>query len=152
MVVVVQESDFPGLLRKAVHLFTFLGRTQQLLVKPVRTVDKFEKTLWLGDLPENPAVHSAHRAANRDADWPPLAIDRMPKREPPSVPDHLTVWVQGPTDDVNREPSLRDAIYNEGPVGSVAGEETRRPPGRVSYARLSRPVLSDCCPTVPHRL
>lgn len=32
--------------------------------------------------------------------------------------------------------------------GSIAGEETPRSPGRVSYARLSRPVLSDCCPTV----
>ena len=61
MVAVVQESDLPGLVRKAVNLFTFLGRTQQLLVKPVRTVDKFEKALWLGDLPEHPAVHSAHR-------------------------------------------------------------------------------------------
>src|SRR6202022_790774 len=66
MVAVVQESDLPGLVRKAVNLFTFLGRTQQLLVKPVRTVDKFEKALWLGDLPEHPAVHSAHRAANPD--------------------------------------------------------------------------------------
>jgi hypothetical protein len=45
MVAVVQESDLPGLVRKAVNLFTFLGRTQQLLVKPVRTVDKFEKSL-----------------------------------------------------------------------------------------------------------
>ena len=83
MVAVVQESDLPGLVRKAVNLFTFLGRTQQLLVKPVRTVDKFEKALWLGDLPEHPAVHSAHRAANPDADSPLLAMDRVPKLDPP---------------------------------------------------------------------
>ena len=45
MVAVEHESDSAGLVRKAVNLFTFLGRTQQLLVKPVRTVDKFEKVL-----------------------------------------------------------------------------------------------------------
>ena len=127
MVAVVQESDLPGLVRKAVNLFTFLGRTQQLLVKPVRTVDKFERALWLGDLPEHPAVHSAHRAANPDVDSPLLAIGRVPKLDPPPVPDHLTVWVQGPTDDVDREPSLRDAIYKEDPVPIALGGGTGAP-------------------------
>lgn len=44
-------------------------------------MDKFEKALWLGDLPEHPAVHSAHRAANPDADSPLVAMDRVPKLE-----------------------------------------------------------------------
>jgi len=127
MVAVVQESDLPGLVRKAVNLFTFLGRAQQSLVKPVRTVDKFEKALWLRDLPEHPAVHSAHRAANPDADSPLLAMGRVPKLDPPPVPDHLTAWVQGPTDDVDREPSLRDAIYQEDPVRVALGGETGTP-------------------------
>lgn len=127
MVAVVQESDLPGLVRKAVNLFTFLGRAQQLLVKPVRTVDKFEKAVWLGDLPEHPAVRSAHRAANPDADSPLLAMDRVPKLDPPPVPDHLTVWVQGPTDDVDREPSLREAIYMEDPVTVALGGEGGTP-------------------------
>jgi very-short-patch-repair endonuclease len=116
MVVVEHESDSAGLVRKAVNLFTFLGRTQQLLVKPVRTVDKFEKVLWFGDLPEHLAVHSANRAANPDVDSPLLAMDRVPKLDLPPVPELLTPWVQGPTDDVDREPSLRDAIYHEEPV------------------------------------
>ena len=116
MVAVEHESDSAGLVRKAVNLFTFLGSTQQLLVKPVRTVDKFEKVLWFGDLPEHLAVHSANRAANPDADSPLLAMDRVPKLDPPPLPELLTPWVQGPTDDVDREPSLRDAIYHEEPV------------------------------------
>src|SRR5246127_919011 len=127
MVAVLQESDLPGVVRKAVNLFTFLGRTQQLLVKPVRTVDKFEKALWLGDLPEHPAVRSAHRAAIPDADSPLLAMDRVPKLDPPAVPDHLTLWVQGPSDDVDREPSLRDAIYKEDPVRVALGSEIGTP-------------------------
>src|SRR5246127_3915186 len=127
MVADVQESDLPGVVRKAVNLFTFLGRTQQLLVKPVRTVDKFEKALWLGDLPEHPAVQSAHRVANPDADSPLLAIGRVPKLDPPPVPDHSTGWVQGPTDDVDREPSLRDAIYKEDAVPVALGGGTGGP-------------------------
>jgi hypothetical protein len=82
MVAVEHESDSAGLVRKAVNLFTFLGRTQQLLVKPVRTVDKFEKVLWFGDLPEHLAVHSANRAANPDADSPLLAMDGCPLIRP----------------------------------------------------------------------
>ena len=136
MAAVVQESDLSGLVRKAVNLFTFLGRTQQLLVKPIRTVDKFEKALWLGDLPERPAVHSAHRAANPDADSPLLAMDRVPKHDPPAVPDHLTLWVQGPSDDVDREPSLRDAIYEGDPVRVALGSEIGTPEeGRVTERR-----------------
>src|ERR1700751_5647915 len=100
MVAGVQESDLSGLVRKAVNLFTFLGRTQQLLVRPVRTVDKFEKSLWFGGLPEHQAVHSAHRVATPDADSPLLAIDRVSKLDPPPVPDVLQPWVQEPTDDV----------------------------------------------------
>jgi len=84
MVTVAQECDLPGLVRKAVNLSTYLGPTQQLLVRPVRTADKFEKALWLSDLPEHPAVHSAHRAANPDADSPVLPMDRVPKLDPPS--------------------------------------------------------------------
>ena len=116
MVAVEHESDSAGLLRKAVNLFTFLGRTQQLLVQPVRTVDKFEKVLWFGGLPEHLAVHSAHRSANPGAELPLLAIDRAPKLDPPPVPDPLQPWIQNPTDDADHEPSLRDAIYREDPV------------------------------------
>jgi len=39
---VAEDSEHEGLIRKAVNRFTFLERTQQLLVKPIRTVDKFE--------------------------------------------------------------------------------------------------------------
>lgn len=36
-------------------LFTFLGRTQELLVRPVRTVSGFDKVMWFGDLPDHEA-------------------------------------------------------------------------------------------------
>jgi very-short-patch-repair endonuclease len=111
--VVEQDSEQAALVRKAVNLFTFLGRAQQLLVKPIRTVDRFEKVIWFGNLPDHLAVHSAHRIAELNADAPLLAVDRVPKLDAPAVPVPLQLWVNGPIDDVNREPELRDEIYTE---------------------------------------
>lgn len=146
MVAIVEDTDHAELVRNAVNLFTFLGRTQQLLVKPVRTVDKFEKALWLADLPEHHSVGSAHRVANLEADTPLLAIERVPKLDPPPVPDRLTPWVEGPTDDVDREPSLREAIYTEDPVpvassGDADGEERAMVRRRVELSDV--PEVAD---------
>lgn len=107
---VEQEADQAGLVRKAINLFTFLMRTQQQLLKPLRNADKYERLLWFGDLPEHSAVHPAHRVANLEADMPLLALDRVVKQDPPVVPDCLRPWVNGATKDCGREPSLRDAI------------------------------------------
>lgn len=109
------ESADAGLLRKAINLFTFLGRTQELLVKPVRTVDRFEKAIWFGALPDHPAIRSAHVTHSPDADAPLLVVDRIPRLDPPAPPDRLRQWVEGGIDDPNAEPSLRDAIYTETP-------------------------------------
>ena len=42
---------------------------------------------------------------------PLLAVDMVPKTDPPSVSEMLTPWVGEPFDDFDREPKLRDAIY-----------------------------------------
>ncbi|MEI8083811.1 MAG: ATP-binding protein IstB, partial [Actinomycetes bacterium] len=109
------ETAEARLLRKAINLFTFLGRTQELLVKPIRTVDRFEKAIWFGALPEHRAVRSAHRTASPDAEAPLLAVDRVPRLDPPALAEQLTRWVSGTIDDPSAEPVLRDAIYTETP-------------------------------------
>lgn len=111
-----QETDNERLVRRAVNLFTFLSRTQQLLVKPIRTVDGFEQTNWFDDLPDHQAIRSAHRVAELETDAPLLTIDRVPKLDPPAVPDDLSAWVEGPLDDTDKEPVLRDSIYRVEPV------------------------------------
>ena len=111
-----QESEHAGLIRKAVNLFTFLGRAQELLVKPIRTVDKFERVMWFGDLPDHASVRSAHRVAELELDAPLLAVDRVPKLDPPSVPELLLPWINGSIEQFDREPELRDAIYIDDPV------------------------------------
>lgn len=110
-----QQSDDEGLVRKAVNLFTFLGRTQQLLVKPVRTVDGFEEAIWFSKLPQHVAVRSRHAGANLEPEEPLLEVDRVPRLDPPIPTEGLAEWVNGPFDDVDGEPSLRDEIFTDEP-------------------------------------
>lgn len=105
------QADTDPLLRKAINLFTFLGRTQQLLVRPVRNVSGFDKVMWFGDLPDHEAIWSAHRTAALEADVPLLTVDRVGKLDPPSVPSVLVEWVDGKIDDVTAEPVVRSEIY-----------------------------------------
>lgn len=118
------EADIDPLLRKAVNLFTFLGKTQQLLVRPVRNVSGFDKVLWFGGLPEHDAIWSAHRVAVLEPDAPLLTIDRVGKLDPPAVPTALGEWVEGKVDDVTAEPTIRTEIYRENAGEADLDDET----------------------------
>ncbi|KUI17020.1 ATP-binding protein IstB [Mycobacterium lehmannii] len=111
MVLNENDSDGVDLVRKAVNLFTFLGSTQRLLIKPVYTVDKFEHVMWFADLPDHAAVRSAHRTANPEPDSPLLEVDRALRLDPPILPAELEPWVEGPIEDAHHEPMIREAIY-----------------------------------------
>lgn len=118
-----QETENERLVRRAVNLFTFLSRAQQLLVKPIRTVDAFEQTIWFDDLPDHPAIQSAHRIAELEVEAPLLTVGRVPKLDPPAVPDALAAWTEGPVDDTQKEPTLRDAIYRIEPVPTAPDDD-----------------------------
>lgn len=120
------EADTDPLLRKAINLFTFLGRTQQLLVRPVRYVSGFDKVMWFGELPDHDAVWSAHRVAALEVDTPLLTVDRVGKLDPPAVPTQLTEWVEGKVDDVTAEPTIRAEIYLEDVSDPGDEEDTDR--------------------------
>lgn len=122
------EADIDPLLRKAINLFTFLGKTQQLLVRPVRNVSGFDKVMWFGDLPDHEAIWSAHRVAALELDAPLLTVDRVAKLDPPAVPSPLTEWVDGKVDDVTVEPVIRSEIYREhvGPSNSDDEDDVDR--------------------------
>ncbi len=117
------ETAEAVLLRKAINLFTFLGRTQEMLVKPTRTVDRFEKAIWFGALPVHPAIRSAHRTHSPDTEAPLLAVDRVPRLDPPAPSEQLAPWLNGSIDDPDAEPALRDSIYAETPRQAGADEE-----------------------------
>jgi AAA domain-containing protein len=115
LVSIDQQSDMGDLVRKAVNLFTFLGRTQELLVKPIRTVSGFEEAVWFSDLPIHSAVRSRHAAANANPEEPLLEVDRVPRLDPPALPELLIEWVAGPFDEINEQPSLREEIFTDKP-------------------------------------
>jgi very-short-patch-repair endonuclease len=131
-----EESKEARLLRKAVNLFTFLGRTQKLLVKPVRDADKYEKVMWFGELPDHAAIHSAHRTASLDCDAPILAVERIAKVDPPELPQQLRPWFEGKVDDVEEQPALREAIYAEQPR-EAAGDSADEPDLKIQRIELA---------------
>src|SRR3546814_15437378 len=119
------EADIDPLLRKAINLFTFLGKSQQLLVRPVRNVTGFDKVMWFGDLSDHEAIWSAHRVAAMELDAPLLTVDRVAKLDPPAVPSPLTEWVDGKVDDVTVEPVIRQ-------IGRATCRERRWQYGLIS--------------------
>jgi hypothetical protein len=104
-----------ALVRKAVNQFTFLGRTHELLVKPICTVSGLLEAVWFSSLPIHSAVRSRHATANADPHEPLLEVDRVPRLDPPKLPDALTEWVASPLDDIDEQPSLREAIFADEP-------------------------------------
>src|SRR5262249_34740274 len=79
------------LVGRAVRLFEFLGRAQQLRNQPPRTTDGYRSVLWLDRLPDHPAVVSAHRG-DPDPEADILTIERVARRDPPP-PDELEPWL-----------------------------------------------------------
>jgi len=114
----VEDSERSALVEKAIKLFTFLGRSQELLAKPVRQVNAYEKVVWFGDLPEHPALTWGNRTAEPDPDQPLLSLERVPKADPPVVPTALVEWIDGALDNLDEPPVLRDAIYIDEPEAS----------------------------------
>ncbi|WP_432560411.1 AAA domain-containing protein [Granulicoccus sp. GXG6511] len=106
------------LAEKAVRLFTFLTKAQQLRQRAVRDVSDYTtagSVHWLGDLPD----HSAIRWGV-DSNWdefPLLSIDRLIAPEPPGVPRSLAPWLSNDGTQPKSRPELIDPTPEEGPDG-----------------------------------
>jgi hypothetical protein len=136
-------GDADPLVGRAVRLFEFLGRTQQLRNQPPRTVDGYRSVLWLADLPDHPAVSSAHRGdPEPDADI--LTVERVVRHEPP-VPDGLGDWLTADW----RDPAVTPQLADDAPPElteryvswlvdwqSWAARERADRPVRACYAQL----------------
>ncbi|HEX6356271.1 AAA domain-containing protein [Actinophytocola sp.] len=93
------------LVGRAVRLFEFLGRAQQLRNQPPRTVEGYRSVLWLDSLPDHPAVSSAHRG-DPEPEADVLTIERVTRHDPPP-PDELEPWLAD-WRDPNTTPNLAD--------------------------------------------
>lgn len=112
-VVANERKERDPLVERAVRLFEFLGRAQQLKTKPPRTLDAYQRdgsVLWLGDLPHHEAITTSARGGDPEPDDLLLTIDRVARLGPPDAPDLLTGWLDGPQDDPDEPPQLRDSI------------------------------------------
>jgi very-short-patch-repair endonuclease len=122
---------------RAVRLFEFLGRTQQLRNLPPRTVDGYRSVLWLDELPDHPAVTAAHRG-EPGPDDPILTVDRVARVAPP-VPEFGVDRFDDPDQLVPppEDPELR-ARYDEWlPAWQEWAERERRDrPVRAWYGQL----------------
>lgn len=116
-----EESADKRLLKKAIDLFTFLGGAQRLLAKPARTLDQYERVLWLSALPDHASIDSSHRAAAPEPESPLLTVKRIPRIDPPPTPKLLLPWIEGIAGDPSCEPTLRESILVE--VPKVDGDD-----------------------------
>ena len=116
-------SATDSVVERATRLFTFLGEVQRIKSDPPRSVDGYESVLWLGDLPDHPAVQVAGRTGVPDRDDPLLSIDRLPNREAPAPDEPLARWLTGAVDIPDAPPTLRETITRtervEGPDSEV---------------------------------
>ena len=128
------------LVGRAVRLFEFLGRTQQLRNLPPRTVDGYRSVLWLDELPDHPAVTAAHRG-EPGPDDPILTIDRVARVEPPAPdPSSGSTATTTPTSSRRRRRTWScGARYDEWLAG-LAGVGRAGAP-RPARARLVRPAV-----------
>jgi very-short-patch-repair endonuclease len=100
-------------LDRARNLFEFLREAQRLRAKPVRSVQDYQRVIWLADLPDHDAVVSAHRLTERLSDELIFWVDRVPREEPPAPSDALAPWLSGSIHDPDQPPELRAEVPAE---------------------------------------
>ncbi|CAM3907402.1 AAA domain-containing protein [Kibdelosporangium persicum] len=95
---------------RAVRLFEFLARSQQLKSNPPRTTDSYESVLWFGQLPEHPAIRPAHHEDAPEPGSALLTVERVAYQDPPEPDAELRLWLAGIWDDPDTPPRLREEI------------------------------------------
>jgi very-short-patch-repair endonuclease len=95
---------------RAVRLFEFLARSQQLKSNSPRTTDSYESVLWFGQLPAHPAIRSGHHEDAPEPDAALLTVERVAHQDPPEPEAELQPWLDGEWDDPTTPPRLREAI------------------------------------------
>ncbi len=87
----IREQD--SSLDRAVRLFRFLQEVQKLRNRPVRSVENYEKVIWLGDIPADPAVEVCRCEPETDSFEPLLTIDRVLSEPAPEPPELVAEWL-----------------------------------------------------------
>lgn len=131
------EGTRPPSLDRAVRLFQFLARSQQLKSRPPVTVDSYDSVLWLREMPDHPAVRTAYRHPEPvEFGGTLLELGRPGHIAPPEPDDRLAPWLDGPLDDTTQPPRLRDSRV-EGTDADVAVRIEDQPDITEAFQRWS---------------
>ena len=126
----------------ATDLFRFFCETVRLRSKEITSTDQYEpngKVIWLADLPQHSAAHSALEDDEVAFDDEVMVVEKVPKVDPPILPQNVRPWL-GEFDHRNAgsNPELLDErlepISDGGDDGH--GEDDEGGPG-VEILRLS---------------
>ena len=98
----------PPALERARRLFEFLTRAQELKSAPVRDVASYEYALWLGELPQHPAVSVGDHTF--EADSPVLKLERIVLAEAPEPSPLLHPWLSQRHDNSSSKPGLKSEL------------------------------------------
>src|ERR1700744_3800310 len=96
------DQNHSALLERAIRLFKFLGRVQEMKAKTPRTIATYERdgdVIWYGRLPNHPAIGVPNITEQTEADQPVLTLDRVPRTAPPPAPELVIPWLAVGIDD-----------------------------------------------------
>ncbi len=93
---VTDPIDPTPFLGAAKDLFQFFRENVKLRIKEFTSTDQYESTgrvIWLADLPQGPAVHSALQRDDLTYDDEVLVVERVDRIDPPEVPRNVGPWL-----------------------------------------------------------
>lgn len=100
----------PELVKKAIQLFTFLGRAQQMRERPIYDSSNFEECFWLSEIPSHAALEIFQPNDATTSDEPLLTLGRVSHARPPQPPTGILAWIDGNVDDSSSPPRLKSAL------------------------------------------
>lgn len=127
----VSQIDDRRIREQAIRLFTFLRELTELRTRTVRTLEQYEKVLWLNDIPRESGCHCIawRRSDSHEQSDVWLEIKKPRVKDPPKVPEPLNSWLDPrEVGDSSREfPRLRERITVSEPVelSDIGDVETR---------------------------
>ena len=131
-----QTNPPDPLVDRAVRLFSFLGRAQQLKSPSVSDLDSYRRdgaVHWL-ERPVHPAVQlAAGRSAPKPSD-PVLTVDRVRRNDPPTPEAQLSAWIEGPSTTPVLSP------YSSRSATCRSRRASRRPMATEGLPRVPRPT------------
>lgn len=117
---------------RSIRLFTFLRELTELRTKAIRTLDQYEKVLWLNQIPQDSGCFCAAWTIGQDEEsdaWVRIQRPRLP--EAPGVTSVLKSWI------VKQELNNSAQVPKLSPVIAEEVEDTETGESHTQYRKLA---------------